>query len=162
MSCVTLAGALIFTSRTPATVRALFAIHMLLLLLLLTPDAVLVEQATEKYQALLEYNELALEDLEERLSAVRDRSGTGCRVEFVLHVCLVPLKLSPSLPHFKFEVYSKHGVNPQGRLSAAGTAGTAFTTRGSTRRAHTGVRLGRINRCSTRQNLIACGIAACL
>lgn len=28
-------------------------------------------QATEKYQALVEYNQLALEDLEERLSAVR-------------------------------------------------------------------------------------------
>lgn len=34
-------------------------------------------QATEKYQALVEYNQLALEDLEERLSAVRPGGALG-------------------------------------------------------------------------------------
>lgn len=43
--------------------------HLLLLLFVL-PRL----QATEKYQALVEYNQLALEDLEERLAAVRPRS----------------------------------------------------------------------------------------
>lgn len=113
----------IFTSHPPATpcLPALCAVHILLL----KTDP--VRQATEKYEALLEYNELALEDLEDRLSAVRDRiPDTGYRVPFGFCASCthcVPLKTSASLspPHFMYEV--RHILRKLGGVPAAACCG---------------------------------------